>query len=249
MRSRLFAGVLILFAGWFVWKALPFLRADRQAVWSTPTVRPEGPAPLAPVKVRHGQRACLDNIDYGPGARYVQVTLQGSERPAPALRVEARAPGYRTDARIAGGAPGDTPVVVPIRPADREVGGGTLCFVNDGRYAARFYGTTLGRNASLSKTTIDSRPVDGQISVTLLQSPSASIGSRLGDIASHIAAFRPVTGWEVFVLGILAVLGVPLLVAAALAQAAAADARPEDLAAPDADPDAEPEAQPASVRS
>ena len=66
--------------------------------------------------------------------------------------------------------------------------------------------------------------------MTLLTSPAQSIGSRLGDIAAHIAAFRPMTGWEVFVLGLLAVIGMPIAVGVALARAAAQDDAADEAA-------------------
>lgn len=224
MRKRVLALVVVAFAGWFAWKALPFLRVAQPAVWETPTVSPGGPAPLQAFTAKGGQHVCIDHVDFGPQARWVQIGIQASRFPAPAIRVEARAPGYRAVSRIpAGAAAGSTPLVA-LRPAAHDAGDGTLCLVPEGRHTMAFMGTTLGRNSSPSTTTVDGQAIGGQISVTLLSSPAQSMGSRLGDLAAHLAGFRPVTGWEVFLLGLLVVLGAPLLVGVALARAAAQDA-------------------------
>jgi hypothetical protein len=223
MRKRLLAGFLVLFAVWFAYKALPFLRDGRAATYATPTVQPTDPAALAPVVVKGGQTACTDQIPFGPDARYVQFTLTGSKRPASPITVVARAPGYRAQAQLPAGTPGDVLQTVPITPAPRGVSG-TLCLTNDGRHQVAFYGINPGRGSSPSTTLVDDKPVPQELSLTLLTHPSQGLGARLGTLASHIAAFRPLTGWEVWLLGLLAVLGVPVAVAVALARAAGDDA-------------------------
>jgi hypothetical protein len=98
---------------------------------------------------------------------------------------------------------------------------------------------------------VNGKPIPQELSVSLLTHPSQSLTARLGTIASHIAAFRPLTGWQVFLLGLLAVFGVPVAVGVALARAAAED----DVAAagspppgdePGPDPGPEPEPQPSA---
>jgi len=227
MRKGVLITVLVLFAGWFVWKALPFLTAQRAVIAATPTTQPSDPSAIAPVKVKGGERACLDRIPFGPDASYVQVTPTAGRFPAGAIAVEARAPGYVARTRIPAGAPGDAPVNAKIAPAPHDVGDGVLCLTNEGRHTVAFYGVNPGRGESPSTTTVDGRPVPQDLSLTLL-SPGNSIGGRLGDISSHLAAFRPLAGWEVFLLGLLAVLGVPIAVGVALARAAAEDDRLRD---------------------
>jgi hypothetical protein len=224
MRKGLLAGVLALFALWFVWKAVPFLDRERPATYATPTVQPTDPASLAPIAVRGGQRVCSDKIPWGPDARYVQFTLTGGAKwPTSPLRIEATGPGYRATARLPKGTAGDVLQTVAITPARTEIPDGTLCIVNEGRHQIKLYGINQGRGSSPSTTTVDDKPVAQELSITVLTHPSQSLTARLGTIASHIAAFRPLTGWEVFVLGLLAVFGVPIAVAVALARAAAED--------------------------
>jgi hypothetical protein len=230
MRRGLLAFVLVAFGAWFVWKALPFLDAQRAAISSTPTTRPTDPTNLIPIMVRRGQRLCLDQVDFGPDARFAQVTVQG-KHPSPPIRVEAAAPGYRASATIAPGVATDNDATAQLTPAARETTG-TLCFINEGRYAVSFYGISPGKGLSPSNTTLDGTKAPSQLSVTLLTRPSQSIGARLSSIASHIAAFRPLTGWEVWLIGLLAVLGVPVLVGLALARSAAADDALEAAAVP-----------------
>jgi hypothetical protein len=132
-------------------------------------------------------------------------------------------PGYRAGAQLAAGTPGDVLQTVAITPATKDIANGTLCVSNLGEHQVKLYGINPGRGSGPSTTTVDGKPIDQELSLTLLTRPSQSLGGRLGTISSHIAAFRPVTGWEVFLLGLLAVLGVPAAIGVALARAAAED--------------------------
>lgn len=241
MRKRVLAGFLVLFALWFVVKALPFLDQGRPAVYATPTIQPNEPGVLVPVTIKGGQTACTDKIPWGPDARYVQFTLTGGKWPASPLTLVASGPGYRAVAHQPAGTPGDAAQTLPITPATKNMTNGRLCMTNDGRHQVMLYGIAQGRGSGPSTTTVDGKPLPQELSITLLTHRSQSIGGRLGTIASHIAAFRPLTGWMVWIIGLLAVLGVPLAVGVALARAAAEDeaALPDGPApAPAADPPA-----------
>jgi hypothetical protein len=224
MRRRLLAGTLVLFALWFVWKAIPWLDRARPATYATPTVQPYDPSVLAPIAVKGGKTVCTDQMPWGPDARYVQFTLTGNpKRPNPAIDVAATGPGYRATTRLAAGAAGDVLQTLKLTPAKATMDDGTLCLTNTGRHQVKFYGIAPGRGSGPSVTKVDGAPIDPELSVTLLTSPSQSIIDRLGTVSSHIAAFRPLTGWEVFLLALLAVIGVPVALAFALARAAAQD--------------------------
>lgn len=237
MRKGLLAGFLALFALWFLWKAVPFLDRARPATYATPTVQPTDPGSLAPIALKGGKTACTDQIPLGPDARYVQFTLVGGKRPSPAITIVARAAGYRSVARLPAGAQGDVLQTVRIAPAPRAVTDGTVCLTNEGRHQVAFYGTNPGRSSGPSTTVVDGTAIPQELSLTLLTSPSQGLGARLGTIASHIAAFRPLTGWQVWILGLLAIFGVPVAVAVALARAAAEDDAASDHTGPPGDGD------------
>jgi hypothetical protein len=224
MRKGVLAGALVLFLAWFLWKGLPFLRADRPAIWATPTVQPTDPSLLFPVRVPGGARVCVDGMPWGPQARVVQVTLLPGRRPSPELRVEARAPGYVARGTIAAGLGDNQPGGARITPAPREVTG-TLCIRNTGRHTVGFYGVPAGgRTGAPVTVTIDGKKVaDRQISVTLLSSPAQSMLSRFGDLIDHAAAWRPLASWTVWLLALALLIGTPIGVAVALARAGALD--------------------------
>jgi hypothetical protein len=207
-------------------KVVPFLQTKPAETYATPTSQPTDPSVLAPIKVKgKGGEVCLQGIEFGPGAKYVYVTVQ-AERPAGPIALRLSAPGYRATARQAGELKGTVPLHVPVTPAAREVGGGTLCLRNEGRHRTAFYGVPPGRGSAPVTTTVDGRVIKQQLSVTLLTSPSKSLGSRLGTMFDHMAAFRPVTGWEIWILALLLAVGVPVAIAVALLRSAAADDEP-----------------------
>lgn len=224
MRKGLLIGVLVLFGAWFLVKPLKFLTADRPATWQTPTVQPLDPSVLFPVRVPGGGQVCTDGMLWAPQARVVLMTVLPGKRSTPELRVEARGAGYVARGRIAPGFIDNQPVTARLTPAPREVPG-TLCVRNTGRFAVSLYGVPSGgRQAAKVTTTVDGKIVpDRQLSVTLLASGSASILSRLGDVIDHVAAFRPVSPWFVWLLLIALLIGTPVAVAVALARAGALD--------------------------
>jgi hypothetical protein len=228
MRRRLLAGTLVLFALWFVWKAVPWLDRGRPATYATPTVQPYDAGLLAPIAVKGHKTVCTDQMPWGPDARYVQFTLLGNrKRPDnPAIDVVATGPGYRASAQLAAGAIGDQLQTVAITPARTTLPTGTLCLTNTGRHQVAFYGIAPGRGSGPSITKVGGTPIDQELSITLLTHPSQPLVDRLGTLSSHIAAFHPLTGWEVFLLGLLAVIGVPVAIAFVLARAAAQDDEP-----------------------
>ncbi|MCW3003207.1 MAG: hypothetical protein JWQ20_2505, partial [Conexibacter sp.] len=221
MRKGPIVLVVVAFALLFAWKGRPFLDHAAPEIYATPTIQPTNAAELGEVPVKRGGRACLDKVPYGPAARYVLVTVL-TDQPAGRLRFEARAPGYAADAVAPPGAGSNQQVIVPIRPAPRELDDGTLCIVNEGKHRVGFYSVgASGPQSTTSVTTVDGKPVDLDLSLTLLTKPSTSFGSRLGTMFDHMAAFNPLSGWTVWVLFVLALIGAPLAIGAALGRAAA----------------------------
>jgi hypothetical protein len=215
--------VVVLFGLWFAWKGEPFLKRSPPEVYSTPTIQPTGPGDLGNVVVKRNGRACLDQLDFGPGARYALVTAL-TDQPTGPLRFEARAPGYAADAVAPAGAGSNQQIIVPLKPASREVRGGTLCIINEGRHKVGFYGVSANNHQGTPpQTTVDGKLSDLDLSLTLLTSPSKSLKSRLGTIFDHMAAFNPLSGWTVWLLFLLALIGVPVALGAALGRALVED--------------------------
>ena len=212
--------VVVLFAGWFLVKGLPFLDTATPVTYATPIPPPDSAAELLEVRVKRDGRVCTDGITYGPDARYVVVTAL-TTAPAGPLRFEARAPGYSADARVPAGTANNTQAVVPIRPATSEIGGGTLCIVNEGRRAVGFYG--VAPTTVPARTTVNGAEQQQDLSVTLLTSPSASLGSRLGSLLSHAAAFNPTSTWLLWIVFALLLVGAPIALGVALGRALAQD--------------------------
>jgi hypothetical protein len=227
-RSVWIVAPIVLFALFFTLrKVLPFLDTQMQEIYATPTTQPTDTASLATIQVPgKGGRVCLDGVSYGPGAKWIYVTARAGKYPTGPIRIEARARGYRAATVQRGGLLDDAPIIVPIKPAPREVGSGTLCLRNTGRHRVGFYGIHPGRGSSPTQTTVDGKPLPEQLSLTLLTSPSKSLGSRLGTMFDHVAAFRPMTGWQVWLLALLVGIGGPVAIAFALLRAAAEDELP-----------------------
>ncbi|HMJ36443.1 MAG TPA: hypothetical protein VK501_21245 [Baekduia sp.] len=223
MRKTPLILVVVGFALWFAWKGKPYLDSARPQVFSTPTVQPTGPGDLGNVAVKRHGRVCIDQLDFGPGARYAVVTAI-TDQPTGRLRFEARAPGYAADAVAPPGTGSNQQIVVPLKPAARDVRGGTLCITNEGQHKVGFYGVSAGgRQGTAPQTKIDGSLSDLDLSLTLLTSPSKTLGSRLGTTFDHMAAFNPMSGWSVWVVALLALIGVPVAVGVALGRALAQD--------------------------
>jgi hypothetical protein len=225
MRRGLLVGTLALLAAWFLVKAVPFLTEGRPAVWATPTSRPFSAQQLFPVAVPAGRRACVTGMPWGPQARYVQLeVLPGVRNRTPPLTVEASGPGYRASGAIAGGLKQNAKGVARIAAAPRELTG-SVCVLNRGTRPLELFGvSTQGRQVAPVRMTVAGRDVkDRQLSITLLSNPDQSLIARMGDVLGHVAGFRPVGTWVVWILLLLLLLATPAGVALALSRAGAMD--------------------------
>jgi GAF domain-containing protein len=226
MRRGILAGFLGLFLVWFLVAGLAYLLKSRPAIWATPTSEPYDVGQLTPIAVPGHGRICVDGMPWAPEARFVQLrVLPGPKGRTPAIGVEATGPGgYRAEAEIPAGLLQNARATAPIRPAGKQITG-TLCVTNEGTRPTSFYGVpTADRLGAPVKVTLNGSAVaDRQLSVTLLQSGDKSILGRLGTVLSHVAAFRPVGAWMVWILLALLLVGAPVGVALALARASAED--------------------------
>lgn len=220
MRKTPLVVIVVAFAAFLVIKAPGWLDKAPAQTYATPVAQPDSGGELAPVQVPKRQEACVDRIPFGPDARYVLVTVVTDGPAAGPLEITAKADGYAATARVAAGTPNNGQVVAPIAPAARE-GLGTLCITNQGKREIGLYG--VGGGANPSTTTVAGAVSDRDLSVTLLTSPSKSLGSRFGSLLHNAAAFNPLSPWLLWIVLALVLVGAPVGVGVALGRAAADD--------------------------
>jgi hypothetical protein len=221
MRRAPLVVVVVLFGAWFLLKGVPWLGQAPAATYATPIAQPDSGGELREIPLKAGARACVTGIPYGPDAKYVAINVV-TARPAGPLRFEATAPGgYRATTTVPAPITNNQQVLARIPPARRDVSGGTLCVVNAGTRAVGLFGIDPAANPS--ETRVDDVVQGQDLSVTLLTSPSRSLSSRLGTLFDHAAAFNPTSGWFVWIVFLLLMLGAPVAIGVALGRAAAED--------------------------
>lgn len=225
MRRSGAAALLITVAVLAAWKLVPFMAATAPAVEATPV-----PPPIAAGKtlaLRPGSEACVNRVVFSENARYVQmasVDREGRERPE--LVVTAEAPGYSSGSTVPAGPPGR--FTARLTPPAGERPDGRVCVRNTGRTTTRLEAlppaayTAEGKPFYLirSRTTLNGKPSDYSISVTLLRSTDASRLSNLPYAVANSARLPPVVPAFVWLLIALLVVGAPLALAAAVGLAA-----------------------------
>jgi hypothetical protein len=213
-----------LFVVAFATSLVPWLTRERVFISSTPTNLPLNA--ITDVRLRHGQSVCVSGFGLdstAEGLRFV-VGSVAKAKTTPMLQVTVRAPGYRSEARLAGGYPPGTPVVVGLRAPPRRVEGASACIRNEGSTIG-IVGTTNPRDLAPVDVRVDGKSSVAQPSLTFVQRRPASIIDRPGEILTRVSAFRPFPAVP-FLLGALAllvILGVPFALVGALSLAERAD--------------------------
>ncbi len=226
MRDRIVLGGLALLLVWLAVFGTRLLARGHPAIWATPTSEAAKPADLRPITIPAGGRACADHIPFGPEARYVSFrVLPAAGAAAGPLTVEATDGGaYRAQGRVPAGLARGARAIARIPAAEHEAYG-TLCLRNDGPRPLDVAGVPRnGSYASASRLDVGgTRVTDRELSLTLLSATHRSMAARLGSILSHVAAFRPVGAWFVWIVLALLLAGVPVAALRALRWAARAD--------------------------
>ncbi|HWI71490.1 MAG TPA: hypothetical protein VNT55_06020, partial [Baekduia sp.] len=156
MRKWPVALVVVFFGLWFLVKGLGFLDTKLPETYATPIAQPDSGGELQPVTVPRGKRACATNITFGPGARYVLLTVLTQEgKTAGPLQVHVSAPpDYAADVTVPAGTANNQQVIARLpRTAPRELPGGLLCVTNEGKEQIGLYGVDGQANPSV--TTVD----------------------------------------------------------------------------------------------
>ena len=205
---------------------LPFLVRDRDDLLATP-----GPPPVRKttlIGLPTGKPVCVDNVALTPGVRFLRTRVLLPEGtvggPIDAELVDAHG-GRLGGARFAAGFKLPATIQAPVTQSIRHSQIGRVCLYNHGPPMAAS-GTDEQRVRTRSNTTVDGGQVVGDLTLEVLGRDRA-LGSRLGELFSRAATFKPVTAWEIWVLAIVVLLGVPGGLALALARAAAAAAEPD----------------------
>jgi hypothetical protein len=124
------------------------------------------------------------------------------------------------EGRIGGGFPDQadlTTAVGPIESGQRV----EVCVRNRGDRAANVYGNA-GAAAPPSEAKLSGRTLDTDVAVVFLKADERSMLSELPDVFDRASVFRPgwVGPWTFWALTVVALLGVPLLLARALSESA-----------------------------
>lgn len=202
------AAVLVI-AGALLW-FLPALTSKEPSTAGVPT--PPALFALAEFAVAPHQQACMSSVTITPQSALALFRLRPAKpggSGGPPVEVILSGPGYRSTARVPGGYPGGS-VALPVTPP-RTVLIGSVCFVNIGRSTVLFDATTEPRTVARSPTLIDGRTVVGDIALTFLDPQPRTILSRLGEVFTHASNLTEglIPVWLVWVIAILAALGIP----------------------------------------
>ena len=201
-------GSALIVAGALIW-FLPYLTQGRQSVSeipSPPALKAPSEFALAP-----GEQACMSDIAVTTNSRLAKFRVRaGTAQGGPPIELTLSALRSATLRCLAAGyATGSAtlPIVAP-----RHALLGKACFVNRGRLTALLVGTAEPRTVSRSTTRIDGRPVVGDIAIAFLDKRRPSLLDRTNEIFAHAANLTDnlVPVWLVWILAVLAALGVPI---------------------------------------
>ena len=192
---------------------VPFATEDRRVATAIPQPPPLFLQDL--VEVRPGEEACLREITINPRGEVAELKLATFGRPGIPFTLTLSGDGYRSAVRMGGTYVDNDVVALTVRPPDRPVRG-QACVRNDGRVRLALYGAS-DRTRTGAATRVDGRLSKPNLQIAFYERERSSLASRLPEIAERMSTFRPVARWEVWVLGVLVLAGVPaLLVTAAL---------------------------------
>jgi len=220
MRSGVLALGVVLAIGFAGLLALGLVRGS--ALEYTLGVAPQGPVGkldpgdrLCQGVLRPPREATFDRVGYYPrtsgGPSSIEVTVQaagGSEPGSGRERIDATAPAlHRTDVGQ----------VEPGQPL-------SVCFENVGARRIELFGTAPIASPSTSAT-LNGKPADFDLGVTLERAKERSLLAQAVDIARRMSVFH--AGWvsplALALLAAMVLIGIPLLLVAALRSATADD--------------------------
>ena len=209
-------GVLALMAlvSW-----LPFVIRDRDDLLATPGPQPSTKITL--VGLPTGKSVCVNDVSLSPGLRTLRIRVlvpkgqTGGPIDVALLDARNRQIG---NARFEGGYTLPATITAPVTLSIHKSVIGSACLFNHGPPMAAS-GTDEQRTRTRSETIVDQSQVVGDLTLELL-GRHGPLSSRLGELFTRAATFKPVTSWEIGVLAILLLLAIPGGLALALNRAA-----------------------------
>jgi hypothetical protein len=219
---------LIAVAAAVLW--IPWATKDRVVLASTPVPPPI--FSITPAPVKGGSLACMQQVTFDPHTQIAEIGLTTGGRPGPPLEITAEAPGYRARARIPAGYRNNPSIHFDLTPPGRSVLG-QLCIRNAGRQTVSLDSTNEFRTPGRPALVIDGAEQTMDPKLIFYARGQRSYLERAGDILRHAAVFTPgfLPGAVLGLLALLALLGIPAAIVAALASAARED-QPADFDPP-----------------
>jgi hypothetical protein len=179
--------------------------------------------PLVPIEMKPGDQLCIVNFPLDSESRIARLEVDTFGKPGPPLAVNASAPnGYRFNGRHPGGYP-KGPLEISIRPPAKSTDG-QICLRNTGANKVGVQATQVGQRFSRPRPWLNGGPLEQDVPLTMLDHGKKSLIGQTPRAIDHAAVFVPLAPWAIWVLLVLAVVGVPAGVYFALARAAASPA-------------------------
>jgi hypothetical protein len=206
MHRRVVIGAVVAFCVAAAILFIPWFVKDRTVIASVTT--PRALYGVTPLTVGPKQTACVDLVSYDSQSQIARFGVQTHGRPGPPLELIAGGPGYRSVSPLAGGYSDSNDIEAAIHPPAHSVDG-KFCWRNVGRVPVDLDGTIEPRTFSRSNTTLDGNKAEPDLQLAFLERKEQPLAARLGEIARHAGVFVPGGAAVVWIIALLALVGIP----------------------------------------
>jgi hypothetical protein len=158
----------------------------------------------------------MDSVGIEPNSRVAQFQFSPVGPGRASLDLVLTGPGYRSLTHVPHVSPGGN-VTIPVNPPPRSLIG-RACFVNRGPAPVLLTGTTEPRTVSRPTTTIAGKRELGDITLAFGDGRQRSLLRRAGTVFAHASVLTDhlVPVWMIWIVAVLAALGLPAGIVAAL---------------------------------
>jgi hypothetical protein len=210
------AGVAVLLIGAFLFMR-PFATRDRDVIASTPAAAGVF-MPLIPIDVKPKSALCVVDLPLDPESKLARLYLYTFGKPGPPLQIEATSgDAYRYVGRFPGGYK-EGQVELPLRPPPQAMRG-QICVRNEGTTKLGVQATQVGQRFARPRPFVDAQGLEQDVPMTLHEPGQKSLIEQTPRAIDHAAVFVPLAPWAIWVLLVLALVGIPAGVFFALARA------------------------------